>query len=152
MEEHNQDETKDEIVDGPKIAAEILNRMDPSNKEKIVKAIQTVSPEIATRIEDNLYNFDDIAELAPQGVQTLLKEVSERDVLLSLKTASTLVKDTLFSNMSERKRQIVQSDFEALPQVRLSEVQDAQRRILKKLDDLRTSGAIRTRTKHDVWV
>ncbi len=143
---------RDEFVDGPKLAAEILNRMDPSNKEKIVKAIQTVAPEIATRIEENLYNFDAIAELTPQGVQTLLKVIDPQDLLLSLKTASVLVKDTLYANMSERKQQIVKSDFEAMPQVRLSEVQEAQRRILKKLEELRTAGEIRTRSKHDVWV
>ena len=143
---------KDEPVDGPKVAADILNHMRPANKEKIVKAIQTSHPEIAERIEDSLYNFDDIAELAPQGVQTLLKEVQERDVVVSLKTASDKAKSAIFSNLSERKRRIVQSDFEALPSLRLSEVQEAQRRILKKLDELRTTGAVRTQGKHDVWV
>jgi len=147
-----EERTKDEIVDGPKLAAEILNRMNPDNKQKIVKAIQSSDPALASQIEEKLYDFDVITELTPQGVQVLLKEVQQHDLILALKTASAPVQEYLFANMSERKCQIVKSDFAALPQVRLVEVQEAQRRILKKLDELRASSAVRTMGKHEVWV
>ncbi len=146
------DKSLGEPVDGPKIVADILNRMNPANKEKIVRAIQASNPEIATKIEEKLFNFDDIAELTPQGVQVLLKEIDQNDLLLSLKTASKKASSALFENMSERRRQIVQSDFENMGQRRLSEVDEAQKRILRKLDELRTAGLIKTQGKQDVWV
>lgn len=142
----------EESIDGASIAAQILNRMPSANKERIVRAIQTSAPEIAIKIEANLFNFEEIADLTPQGAQLLMKEVKHEDLLLSLKRASANVKKILFEGVSERRLQIIQEDFERLPPTRLSEVEDAQRRILEKLDELRKAGLIRTQSKNDLWV
>ena len=144
--------SEDERVDGPKIAAQILKNMNLSNKEKIVKAIEAREPGLAKKINENLLNFDDILELTPQGVQTLIKEVEHGDLVLSFKLASADVQTLLLRNMSERKKAIVKSDFEDLGPVRKSDAEDAQRRILDKLDDLRVSGLIRTQSSNDMWI
>ncbi len=143
---------KDEAVNGPKIAALILSRMKGAQKERIVKAIQNSDPAIATKIEENLFNFDEIADLPNASVQVLLQNISPKDLVVSLKTASEKVKTIIFLNMSERKQQIVKDDFQALAPTRLSDVEEAQRRILGKLDELRTAGLLRTQSKNDIWV
>lgn len=144
--------TQDETVNGPRIAAEILNRMNSGRRERIVQAITKSDPEIAKKITVNLFTFEDIATLSTQGVQLLIKEVEQRDLVLSLKSTTAKLKEFLFSNMTERKRASVQDDFKALPPVLAGEVEDAQRRILDRLDQLRTSGKILTRGEHDTWV
>ena len=146
------DNEEDEVVDGPAIAAQILSRMDSASKERIVASLKVSQPSLAAKIENKLLSFDEIADLTPQSIQTLIKSVDYKDLLLSLKTASRLVKDILFQNMSERKRDMLNEDFKALPPVRLSEVEEAQRRILLKLDELRTAGLVRSGGKHDIWV
>ena len=146
------EQTRDEAVDGPKLVAAILNKMRPENRERITRAIQTANPKLYVKIEENLYNFDDLADLTPQGMQLLLNAISAQDLLLSLKTASDKVKKVLFENMSERKRSIVQSDFDAMPPVRLSDIEEAKKRILQKLEELRRTGAIRNQSTSDVWV
>ena len=146
------DKSPDETVDGPAVAAKILNSMRPQNRERLVKAIQGSNPDLAVKIEEKLFNFEEIADLQPAGVQLLIKEVEHRDLVLSLKTASANVKKVLFENMSERRQQIVSEDFSALPAVKLREVEDAQRRIMQKLAALRTSGLLRTQSKNDIWV
>jgi len=143
---------EDEKIDGVRIAADILNKMSSANKERIVKEIQQKHPEIAEKIESNLFNFSDIAELTSQGVQVLIKEVEHDDLVLSLKTASSEVKEVLFNSMTERKQKLVEDDFEALSPVRPVQVEDAQKRILAKLDELRTQGLIRTKSSNDFWV
>ena len=142
----------DEEINGARIAAQILNRMNGAHKERLKKAIEAKNPEIASKIEENLWNFDDVADLTPQGVQALMTSVEQTDVVLAMKGASIKARSTLLSNMSERKRQMVMDDLQALPQVRLSEVEAAQRRLLEKMEELRTSGAIRTQSKNDIWV
>jgi flagellar motor switch protein FliG len=142
----------DEKVDGPGIAAQILNRMNTRNKDRIVERIKTAEPALAAKIQEKLYTFEEIATLTPQGVQLLIKEIDHRDLVLSLKAASTAVKGTLLQNMSERKQQVVQDDLAALPPTRLSEVEEAQRRIMNRLDNLRMAGMIKTQSKQDVWV
>jgi flagellar motor switch protein FliG len=143
---------RDEAVDGPAIAAKILNRMKTGNKERLVQRIQAAQPEVFKKIVENLYNFEDIATLTPQSLQVLIKEIEHRDLVVSLKTASEAVKKAFFENMSPRKLQVVQEDYASLPPTRLSEVEEAQRRIMKTLEDLRTSGKIKGQAKHDVWV
>jgi flagellar motor switch protein FliG len=54
--------------------------------------------------------------------------------------------------MSERKSRMITEDLQSLGKVKLSEVEECQRRILKILDDLRTAGQIRSESKKDIWV
>jgi len=149
---NERDNRDDEAVDGPKVAADILSRMKPAVQARLQKAIEAVDPAIAQKIADNIIRFDSIIELNTKGLQVLLKEIPHQDLVLSLKTASQTVKDILFNNMSERKQTMVREDLAALPPTRLSEIEQAQRRIVMKMDELRTSGAIRTDSKNDVWV
>lgn len=142
----------DEPVNGARIAAQIIRRMKGANKERIVRAIQAANPSIAAKITANLTNFEEIAELTPQGIQILLKEIEHSDLVLSLKTASNSVQRSLLSNMSQRKRALVEDDFNSLPPTRKTEVEDAQRRILDKLDELRTSGLVRSGVEQDTYV
>lgn len=139
-------------MDGAKIAAQILSKMPVANRERLLKAMESKDPDIVVKVQDNLFDFNDIATLASQGVQILIKSIEHSDLVLSLKTASAEVKNAFFTNMTERKAALVKDDFNALPKVKLSDVEDAQRRILKILDDLRSSGQIRTQSKNDVWV
>ena len=142
---------KDEAVDGPKIAAEILKKMPSNDQKRLVKAIRDEAPAIAVQIEANLYHFDDIADLTPKSVQLLINNIQHSDLVLSFKTASETVKSAFLSNMSERKKAQVQDDFSALPPVKISEAEAAQRRILEKMEELRKSGLIHSADKKDVW-
>jgi flagellar motor switch protein FliG len=145
-------ENEDEKVNGPRIAAQILKNMKLSSKEKIVKAIEKRSPGLAKSINENLFRFDDITELTPQGIQTLVKEAEHDDLVLSLKLASPKAREVILQNMSERKKNLVESDFESLGQVRKSEVEEAQKRILGILEQLRSQGLVRSQATSEVWV
>ncbi len=145
-------ENEDEKVNGPRIAAQILKNMKLSSKEKIVQAIEKRSPGLAKSISENLFRFDDIVELTPQGVQALIKDIDHDDLVLSLKLASPKAREILLSNMSDRKKNLVESDYESLGQVRKSEVEDAQKRILNILEQLRSQGLVRSQATNDVWV
>jgi flagellar motor switch protein FliG len=143
---------EDETVDGAAIAAKILQAMPQEHRGKLLKAIEEKDPQISLKVADNMFNFDDIASLTAQGIQVLLSAIDHRDLVMSFKTASAPVKEIFLTNMSERKAAIVNDDFLTLGKVKLSDVEDAQRRILKILDELRTSGQIRSQSKNDVWV
>ncbi|MCO6432664.1 MAG: hypothetical protein J5J00_17565 [Deltaproteobacteria bacterium] len=136
--------TEDEKVDGPKIAAQILSRMPSSHREKLMKAIALSDPNAAKKIATNIVTFDDIAELTSQSIQVLIKEVDHYDLVVSLKLAKENVKAALFANMSARKKQVVEEDFTTLPPKKISEVEEAQKRITSKMDQLKTAGLIRS--------
>ncbi|RMD87540.1 MAG: hypothetical protein D6808_01245 [Candidatus Dadabacteria bacterium] len=145
-------ENDEEYVNGPKIAADIMKLMDMRRKTEIFKKIEQRAPHIAKKINENMFDFNDIADLTPKGVQMLISEVAHSDLVLSFKLASTETQQVLLSNMSARKKKMLQSDFEALGSVRRSEVEAAQRRILEKLDELRTKGLVTTQNANDMWI
>lgn len=143
--------SKDEVVDGAKVAAQILSRMGGEAKERIIQAISQVEPELVVKIQENMFRFDDLVDVAPKGLQRLLAEVKHEDVVLSLKKASIEVKQVLLDNMSQRKRELVEGDVKTLPPTRKTEVDEAQRRILAKVEELRAAGVLQTQSKNDVW-
>jgi flagellar motor switch protein FliG len=128
--------SKDEKVDGASIAAAILSRMPAQDQERLVKAIGAKSPSIAAKLENKLYNFERIADLEDTRVQDLVREVPHRDLVVSLKAAPENVRERILDNMSESKQRLVAEDFSSLPPMRVSDVQAAQRRILKKLEEM----------------
>jgi len=84
-----------------------------------------------------MFTFEDLSQLDDRGVQVLLKEVSSEDISVALKGASDLMKDKVFSNMSERAAAMLKEDLEAMGPVRLSDVEKAQVKIAmvaKKLE------------------
>ena len=146
-------DSKDEPVNGARIAAEILNRMPKQQKERLLAAIQQQDPTIAARLQENVYHFDELADLNQKSVQALVTKIEERDLLLSLKTASTPVKERILSGVSERKRKILLDELAQLPPTPKKDVEDAQRRVMEKLEQLRSSGEVRAEPgKKSVWV
>lgn len=128
--------SKENPIDGPRVAAQILSHMPSEDRSRLVEAIREANPAMAARIEDNLFCFETLAEVSDQAVQKLLREVPHQDVVISLKAAPAAVKEKIFSNMSESRQRLVEDDVESLPPMRASDVEAAQRRILKRLEDL----------------
>lgn len=135
---------EDESVDGPKIAAEILNRMPSDARERILGSMRQQAPKVVEQVEDKMFRFDQILEVTAQGLQVLLQSITQSDLVLSLKTAAPEVKAVLLSNMTERRRNQILDELGSLPPVRLRDVEDAQRRILQRLEELRTAGSVKT--------
>jgi flagellar motor switch protein FliG len=76
------------------------------------------------------------------GMQKLLQEIDENDLLMALKASTDDIKNKIFKNMSERRRQSIQDDLETMPPVRLKDVQTAQGRILDTAKEMIQSGVI----------
>lgn len=85
---------------------------------------------------------EDLTNLDPSSVQTLLRNVEKGALALGLKGASENLRDLFFSNMSERAGKILREDMEAMGPVRLSEVDDAQTQMINKAKELAASGEI----------
>jgi flagellar motor switch protein FliG len=137
--------SKDEQIDGARIAALILSRMPAATQDRVVKALQRNNPTVAAKVEDTLYNFDRIAAVRSSTMQNLLQDVPHRDLVVSLKAVDEKTKEHIFENLSETKQRIVEEDYETLPPMKVSDVQAAQRRILKKLEELYPDAALAMR-------
>jgi flagellar motor switch protein FliG len=118
-------------VGGMDKVVEILTRMEKSVEQNILTGIEQLDPETAEKIRNLLFTFDEIHVIDNIGMQKILREVKNETLTLALKTASDMVKDKIFQNISEGAAAIIMEDLEALGPVKLSDVEQAQRSIVK---------------------
>ncbi len=127
---------------GVKTAAGILNRADIDIEKHIIESIAKQNSELAEKISDLMFTYDDIILINDMGIQKLLQEVDESDLLMSLKASTEEIKSKIFMNMSERRRQTIQDDLTTMPPVRLRDVRAAQGRMLATAKEMIQSGLV----------
>lgn len=133
---------KSSSVGGIKAAANILNNMSGSIESKIMESVKAIDTDMAQKIEDLMFVFEDLVDIDDRGIQTLLREVSSESLLLALKGSDELMKEKIFKNMSKRAAEMLRDDLEAKGPVKLSEVETAQKEILGVARRLAESGEL----------
>ena len=107
-----------------------------------MEVIEENDPDLAEEIRKLMFTFDDLIQVDDRGIQSILKEINNEDLLLALKTATEEVKEKIFSNMSQRAASMVKDDLESLGPVRLKDVEKAQQVIVKVVRKLEEEGKI----------
>jgi flagellar motor switch protein FliG len=115
---------------GIKCAADIMNYVERGVEAKINEQIVEVDADMAERIQDLMFTFENIVDIDDRGVQTLLREVSTENLVLALKGTDDAIQDKVFGNMSQRAADMLRDDLEAKGPVKVSEVEAAQKEIL----------------------
>ncbi|MBB4211632.1 flagellar motor switch protein FliG [Rhodothalassium salexigens DSM 2132] len=128
--------------DSHETIAEIFNYLDRSTETRFLTALEDRNRESAEKVRALMFTFEDLGELDPQSVQTLLRNVDKDRLAIALKGASDGVRDLFFSNMSERAAKILREDMEAMGPVRLRDVDEAQVEMVNKAKDLAETGEI----------
>jgi flagellar motor switch protein FliG len=133
---------KSSSIGGIDTAANILNLMEGATSGMMIEEISESDSELAQKIMDKMFVFEDLAALDERGMQTLLREVSTDQLLLALRGVGEGLKEKIFSNMSRRAADMLRDDLEASPPAKLSEVELAQKDILAIAKKLADSGEI----------
>ena len=127
---------------GVKAAANILNFLPGNTEAAVLADVREHDPDLAQKIQDQMFTFDNVLELDDRSVQLLLREVQSESLIIALKGTSQELKDKIFKNMSSRAAEALQEDLEAKGPVRLSEVEAEQKEILKTIRRLADEGQI----------
>ncbi len=129
-------------VGGMKTAADILNFVDGTTEAAIMESIKEVEPDLGQNIEDLMFVFDNLIDVDNRGIQALLREIQTDQLQLALKGADEALKEKFLSNMSQRAAEMLRDDLEAMPPVRVSDVEAAQKAILATARQLADKGEI----------
>ncbi|MDI1260792.1 flagellar motor switch protein FliG [Aquabacterium sp.] len=127
---------------GVKPAAEIINLMGSSLETSVLDYIRESDADLAQKIMDNMFTFDDLAKLDDKGFQALLKEVQTESLIIALKGATPEIREKVFKNMSSRAAETLREDLESRGPVKLSEVEGEQKEMLKIVRRLADEGQI----------
>ena len=136
------DKIRKTSMGGVKTAAEIINMMGTQIEGSVIESIRGFDPDLAQKIMDKMFTFEDLLKLDGKSVQLVLKEVATDQLVVALKGASTELRELVLANMSSRAAEALREDLESRGPVRLSEVETQQKDILKVVRRLSDEGQI----------
>ena len=133
---------KHTAMGGVRTVAEILNFIGATNETSVVDAIREYDPDLAQKILDEMFVFENLLDIDDRSIQLILREIQSDSLILALKGASPDLREKIFKNMSQRAAEMLREDLESKGPVRLSEVESEQKEILKIVRRLADEGQI----------
>jgi flagellar motor switch protein FliG len=121
---------KKKPMGGIRVAAEILNFMSGEAETSVMESLKNYDDDMAQKVMDEMFVFDNIIDIDDRGIQLLLREVQSDALIVALKGSSEELREKIFKNMSQRAAEMMREDLEAKGPVRLSEVEAQQKEIL----------------------
>lgn len=133
---------KKSSMGGVDVAASILNFMGGQYETSITDYIRESDADLAQKIQDKMFVFENLLDLDDRSIQLVLREVQSDMLVVALKGTSEGLKEKIFKNMSSRASEMLREDLEAKGPVRLSEVEGQQKEILKVVRRLAEEGQL----------
>lgn len=127
---------------GVAAAADILNFMGGALETEVMDSVRSYDPDLAQKIEDKMFIFENILEIEDRGIQVILREVQSEALIVALKGASEELREKIFKNMSQRAGEMMREDLESKGPVKLSDVEANQKEILKVVRRLSDEGQV----------
>ena len=127
---------------GVKTAAEMINLLGTTIETAALDYIREADNDLAQRVMDNLFTFDDLMRVDDRGIQALLKEVQSESLVVALKGAKPELRERVLKNMSTRAAETLSEELDARGPVRVSEVETEQKEMLKIVRRLADEGQI----------
>jgi flagellar motor switch protein FliG len=136
------DVLKKQPMGGTRAAADIHNFMNGENESSAMENMKSYDPEMAQKIMDEMFVFENIMDIEDRGIQLLLREVQSDSLIVALKGASEDMREKIFKNMSQRAADMMREDLDSKGPVRLSEVEAQQKEIVMVVRRLADEGQI----------
>jgi flagellar motor switch protein FliG len=143
------DNIKKSTLGGVRAAADILNFLGNTQETAVIESVREFDAELAQKILDEMFVFDNLLELEDSAIQLVLREVQSESLVVALKGAIEAVREKVFANMSQRAGEMLRDDLESKGPVKVTEVEAEQREILKIVRRLAEEGQIALGAKGD---
>ena len=133
---------KKQSMGGIKVAAGIMNYMSGDKEASIMEGLKSYDDDMAQKIMDEMFVFDNIMDIDDKGIQVMLREVQSETLIVALKGTTEEMREKIFKNMSSRAAEMMKEDLESKGPVKLSEVEAQQKQILPIVRRLSDEGQI----------
>ncbi|MDX7988736.1 flagellar motor switch protein FliG [Xenorhabdus sp. 12] len=137
---------------GVRTAAEIINLMKSQQEESVIDAVRVYDGELAQKIIDEMFLFENLIGVDDRSIQRLLQEITTDSLLIALKGCDQALRDHFLNNMSQRAAEIMRDDLASRGPVRMSQVEAEQKAILLVVRRLAESGEMILNGGDDTYV
>ena len=121
---------------------DILTKVDGKTEKNIIKFLEDKNNILAERLKANMITFEDIENIDDMSIQKILKEVNIKDVAIALKGADDNISSIILKNQSSRAAQALREEISLLGALKVSQVEEAKRNIVKIIRRLEQEGVI----------
>ena len=128
--------------DSHEVMANIFNNFDRAAEQNFMELLEKTVPESAEKIRSLMFTFEDLQNLDPGSIQTLIRACDKDKMPVALKGSTETLRDLFFANMSERAAKIMKEDMGAMGPVRLKDVEESQQYIVGVAKELEARGEI----------
>lgn len=108
----------------------LLKRVDTQSGKWIIDGIDEIAPEIGARVRQQMFMFENVADLDDRAIQRVLREIDQKDLALAMRAATPEVNERLYQNMSTRGASMLREDIETSGKVRAALSHEAQGRVV----------------------
>ncbi len=131
---------------------EILKNSASDISNNIINELQSDDPALATEIEENIFNFEDVVYLKQKDLEKILKNYPDKEIAFLLKGTRDEFKNLFFSCLSKRRKEIISDEINILGMVKKSEVEEKRKDFLKYLRSLEEKGEITLKPDKEIYV
>lgn len=129
-------------VTGARALVEILGRVDPTVERRVYEFLQERDPALAEEVRKSMFVFEDLNKLDQRTLQPVLRELTSQELALAMKGASEDLRRLVLSNVSSNTAKSIQEELELLGPVRVSQVEEAQQKVVATVRRLAETGII----------
>lgn len=130
------------VIGGVDTLVEILGQVDRNTEKNITESLEREDAELAEKIRESMFVFEDVVTLDDMSIQRILREVDNKELALALKGCAEEVTNIILRNKSKGAQAALREDMEFLGPVRLMDVEKAQQKIVGIIRRLEDAGEI----------
>lgn len=137
---------------GASEAAKIMNNMRPGTDKPIIRTLAKADKQLAQKIEDEMFIFDDLGALDEKNLGILLRNIENEVLIVALKGAEDGLREKMLGCMSARAADSIRDEMAERGPMRLAEVHEAQKEVLGTARRLADAGTLMLAGRGDDYV
>ena len=145
----NSSAVTDKMVGGVEVVAAVMSSLDRDTETAILTSMDEIDADLANKIRRMRFSFEDLIKIDDTGIQLLIKEINQEELLTALKTASDELKEKLYTNIG---LVMLKDQLKGLGPTKISDIKKAQQNIIKVCKQLEKEGKIFLSGQRDDYV
>ena len=139
----------DNKLGGVEVVAAVMSSLDRNTESAILTSMDEIDADLANKIRRMRFSFEDLIKVDDTGIQLLIKEINQEELLIALRTASDELKEKLYTNIG---LVMLKDHLKGLGPTKRSDIEKAQQNIIKVCKKLEKEGKILLGGERDDYV
>jgi flagellar motor switch protein FliG len=126
--------------------ADILNRLDKSQTDEVIKSISEVRPDDAKALKSLLFTFEEIVTLPQKARTALLDQIPAERLVLALRGTEADFQAAVLSSLASRSRRMVEAELQGGSAASPKDIAAARRQIVDGVLKMISKGVVELHT------